>query len=108
MNADGEMEIVEGDIRHLQSVEAAEDEMPTDDKLYIAEQMLIETNDMFGDSKAAVIVSDQVEDEAEESESIEHIIIDGQVIIIFLLLILWLIFVCVCVCVASPINRRRW
>lgn len=78
MNADGEMEIVEGDISHLQSVEGAEDEMTGDSKLYIAEHMLIE-NDMFGNSKGTVIVSDQIEEEAEESEAVEHIIIDGQV-----------------------------
>lgn len=80
MNADGEMEIVEGDISHLQTVEAADDEMAGDSKLYIAEHMLIE-NDMFGNSKGTVIVSDQIDDEAdaEETEAVEHIIIDGQV-----------------------------
>lgn len=103
MNADGEMEIVEGDISQLQSVEAADDEMTGDSKLYIAEHHMLIENDMFGDTKGTVIVSDQVEDEAEESEAIEHIIIDGQVIIISLLLVLLLIFF---VCVASPINRR--
>lgn len=80
MNADGEMEIVEGDISQLQSVESADDEMTGDSKLYIAEHMLIE-NEMFGNSKGTVIVSDRVDDETEESEAVEHIIIDGQVIV---------------------------
>lgn len=74
------MEIVEGDISHLQSSENVDDEMTGDSKLYIAEHMLIE-NDMFGNSKGTVIVSDQIEDDAEESEAVEHIIIDGQVFI---------------------------
>lgn len=74
------MEIVEGDVSQLQGVEAADDDITSDSKLYIAEHMLIE-NDMFGNSKGTVIVSDKVEDEAEESEAVEHIIIDGQVAI---------------------------
>lgn len=75
------MEIVEGDISQLQTVETADDEMTGDSKLYIAEHMLIE-NDMFGNSKGTVIVGEKVEDESEETEAVEHIIIDGQVCLI--------------------------
>lgn len=74
VNAEGEMEIVEGDISQLQNMENADD----DSKLYIAEQMLIENN-VFGNSKGTVIVGDHMEDENEGTEAVEHIIINGRV-----------------------------
>lgn len=79
------MEIVEGEsLDQLETIEATEDDVNEDSKLYIAElkeHMLVEGEDVFGNSKGTLIVSDHhlVGGNMEESEAVEHIIIDGQV-----------------------------
>lgn len=80
------MEIVEGDgIGQLQTVDTADDDVAEDSKLYIAElkeHMLVEGGEVFGNSKGTLIVSDHLDDEQmEENEAVEHIIIDGQVML---------------------------
>ncbi|XP_018333812.1 endothelial zinc finger protein induced by tumor necrosis factor alpha [Agrilus planipennis] len=80
VNADGEMEIVDGEhISSLQALEGIEEEGNEDTKLFITEHVLIEGGDVFGNSKGTLVVSDQVdEDNMEESETVGHIIINGQ------------------------------
>lgn len=78
VNADGEMEIVEGDVSRLEQINENEEEIPEDSKLYIAElkdHMLVEGGEVFEDSKRVVVGEDE---QLEDSEAVEHIIIDGQ------------------------------
>lgn len=84
VNAKGEMEIVDGDISRLETIDPNDEDVPEDSKLYIAElkdHMLVEGNEVFGHSKGTLIVGEQMDEEhMEEAEAVEHIIIDGQVI----------------------------
>lgn len=82
VNAEGEMEIVDGDISRLERINEDE-EMNEDSKLYIAElkdHMLVEGNEVFDHSKGTLIVGGEHldEEQLEDSEAVEHIIIDGQ------------------------------
>lgn len=80
VNADGEMEIVEGDaVPNLEGIEVPDEEGQEDSKLYIAEHMLVEGGEIFGDNKGFVSLD---EEQMGQTEGIEHIIIDGQVCIL--------------------------
>lgn len=78
------MEIVDGDISRLETIDPNDEDVPEDSKLYIAElkdHMLVEGNEVFGHSKGTLIVGEHMDEEhMEEAEAVEHIIIDGQVI----------------------------
>nr|XP_022900651.1 zinc finger protein 37 homolog isoform X2 [Onthophagus taurus] len=77
VNADGEMEIVEGDVSRFENVHEADE----DSKLYIADlksHMLVDGK-VFEHADGSLIVGEHLEeDQLEESEAVEHIIIDGQ------------------------------
>lgn len=75
------MEIVEGDsVTNLEGIEVENEDGPEDSKLYIAEHMLVEGGEMFADTKAFMVDNNlDGEEHMDESEAVEHIIIDGQV-----------------------------
>ncbi|KAF5299695.1 hypothetical protein FQA39_LY11490 [Lamprigera yunnana] len=76
VNAEGEMEIVETEgVTNLEAIEVTEEDCTEDSKLYIAEHMLVESGEMFEESKAFVNLN---EHQITNSGGIEHIIIEGQ------------------------------
>lgn len=82
------MEIVEAEgLEQIETIEGGDEDVTEDSKLYIAElkeHMLVEGEDVFGNSKGTLIVSDHLDNEnMEEGDAVEHIIIDGQVSYIF-------------------------
>lgn len=84
MNADGEMEIVEGDVSRLEQIDANDEDTVEDSKLYIADikpHVLVDGAKVFGHSEGSLIVGEQLDDDQmEDTEAVEHIIINGQVI----------------------------
>lgn len=78
VNSNGEMEIIEGDsiATTLQTIEMEGEDVPEDSKLFIAEHMLLEGNEVFTDDKGFVTLD---HDQVMDADGIQHIIIDGQV-----------------------------
>lgn len=85
VNADGEMEIVDGDVSRLEQIDTNDDDTVEDSKLYIADikpHVLVDGSKVFGHSEGSLIVGEQLDDDQmEDTEAVEHIIINGQVII---------------------------
>lgn len=82
VNADGEMELVEGvEATGVGSDDGdADGEASEDTKLYIAElkdHVIIQEGHMYGNSKGAMIVGEPLDDDVQDA--VKHLIIDGQV-----------------------------
>ncbi|KRT78262.1 zinc finger protein, partial [Oryctes borbonicus] len=82
VNADGEMEIVEGDVSRLEQIDPNDDDTVDDSKLYIADikpHIVVESSKVFGHSEGSLIVGEHLDDDQlEDTEAVEHIIINGQ------------------------------
>ncbi|KAI4472119.1 hypothetical protein MML48_1g13861 [Holotrichia oblita] len=82
VNADGEMEIVDGDVSRLEQIDANDDDTVEDSKLYIADikpHLVVDGTKVFGHSEGSLIVGEHMDDDQmEDTEAVEHIIINGQ------------------------------
>ncbi|KAK9694797.1 Zinc finger, C2H2 type [Popillia japonica] len=82
VNADGEMEIVDGDVSRLEQIDANDDDTVEDSKLYIADikpHLVVDSSKVFGHSEGSLIVGEHMDDDQmEDTEAVEHIIINGQ------------------------------
>ncbi|GJQ84223.1 hypothetical protein Trydic_g2891 [Trypoxylus dichotomus] len=82
VNADGEMEIVEGDVSRLEQIDPNDEDTLDDSKLYIADikpQLIVDGTKVFGHSEGSLIVGEHLDDDQlEDTEAVEHIIINGQ------------------------------